>query len=458
MSATQNLTKDNQENPIKKAVTTIDDRVKEINGILGTVVSAVDGTFNSKEIFNKLKNDVAKKYGIDSALDSINQTMGLVKSFEMAFRGTPNDGSPKANYSQITNVAQHQYPSDLGGMYMQIGLKEWKKFSAFGKNTMNTKASIALPLPRNLVEQYNVFYKPTSLGALVGGTKQTMLGAATGDKSDFEKRLAVSLGAEVTEAILRGAENTTVAGLEKLAMGSGALGSGLAEGAIRIVNTATNVGSEIKENIVSGTEQYLGMAYNPNLTLILSGPDLRSHQFTWTLAAKNFSESKQIKEIIQELRKAMLPSSADGFIYKYPNYALIRIHPQNDFLYKFKPCVITGMSVNYAGAGSPSFMPGEVMGNHPPTIVELTLTFQEIEVVIRENVESGDEFLSSATKAGDDLTWSQKDQTISAFTSATGSAFSAALDNIPFKDEIIEGTTSVIDSVKNKVKGDGPNG
>jgi hypothetical protein len=395
LSPDQKLTKDTAENPIKKAVTSFDSRVKELNGILGTAVSAVDGTFNSREIFNKFTNDIAKKYGIDSALSSINETMGLVKSFETALKGVPNDGTPKANYSQTTNVAQYQYPSDLGGMYFQIGLKEWKKLSAFGKNTMDTKASIALPLPRNLVEQHNVQYKQTSLGSLVGGSKQAALGAASGDQSNFNKRVQVSIEAATTEAIIRGVEQSATNLMGNIPL----IGGGIAS----MVATGSNVISEMKENAVSLTEQSLGMAYNPNLTLILSGPTLRSHQFTWILAAKNYEESKEIKSIIQELRKAMLPSSADGFIYKYPNYALLRIHPANDFLYKFKPCVITGIAVNYSGAGYPSFMPGKEAGNHPPTIIELTISFQEVETIIRENVVSGDEFLSNATKAGDQV-------------------------------------------------------
>lgn len=393
-TAKQGTDPNNAQNPIKSVVKTIDDTLKSVNGVLGTAVSAVDGTFNSREQFNKLRDNVAKKYGIDSALETLDTTMGLVKSFEAAFKGTPNDGSPKANYSQITQVSKYQYPSDLGGIYLQISLKEWKKLSAFGKNTMDTKAAISLPLPRNLVENYNVEYKTTSLGALVGGMKQQAVGAATGDATNFRKRLELSLQTEATESLLLGAEGLGMKAAEALPVG-------ISEGAANVVKTLKNFSTEVKEAANYATEQSLGLAYNPNLTLVLGGPQLRTHQFTWTLAAKNFKESKAIKEIIQELRKAMLPSSADGFIYKYPNYALIRIHPKNEFMYKFKPCVITGLSVNYSGAGYPSFMPGESAGNHPPTIIELTIAFQEVEAIIRENVESGDEFLSSATVGGD---------------------------------------------------------
>lgn len=389
----QNVTKDNQENPIKSTVKTIDDSLKKLNGVLGTAVSSVDGTFSSKEAFNKLKGDVAKKYGLDSALSTIDETMGLVKSLELALKGIPNDGSPKANYSQITKVAAYQYPSDLGGIYLQISLKEWKKLSAFGKNKFDTKTSIALPLPKNLIEQHNVDYKPVALGQLVGGLKQGAVGAANNELTgDLERRLQVSVNSVLTEATIRGAEEMATKAAGALPI----IGTPLAS----LATTAANVSTEIKNALDQASEQALGLAYNPNLTLVLGGPRLRTHQFTWTLAAKNFDESKAIKNIIQELRKAMLPSSADGFIYKYPNYALLRIHPANDFLYKFKPCVISGLSVNYAGAGYPSFMPGKEKGNHPPTIVTLTITFQEVETIIRENVESGDEFLSNAKVDG----------------------------------------------------------
>lgn len=387
------MTKDNQENPIKGVVKTFDDSLKKLNGVLGTAVSAVDGTFSSKEAFNKLKGDVAKKYGLDSALSTIDQTMGLVKSLELAVRGVPNDGSPKANYSQISNVAAYQYPSDLGGIYLQISLKEWKKLSAFGKNTFDTKTSIALPLPKNLVEQHNVDYKPATLGFMIGGLKQGAVGAANNELTgDLEKRLKVSVNSVLTEATIRGFEEMATKGSEFVPI----LGSPLAS----LATTGANALSEMKNALDDASEQALGLAYNPNLTLVLGGPRLRTHQFTWTLAAKNYEESKAIKDIIQELRKAMLPSSADGFIYKYPNYALLRIYPENDFLYKFKPCVISGLSVNYAGAGFPSFMPGKEAGKHPPTVVQLTITFQEVETIIRENVESGDEFLSNAKVDG----------------------------------------------------------
>jgi hypothetical protein len=408
--AVQELTTDNQENPIKSVVNSVDERFKSLNGILGTAVSAVDGTFNSREIFNKLKGDVAKKYGLDSAMSTINETMGLVKSFELAVRGVPNDGSPKANYSQISNVANHQYPSDLGGMYMQISLKEWKKLSAFGKNSFDTKTSIALPIPKNLVEQHNVDYKPASLGSLIGGFKQGALGAANNQLTgDFERRLSVSMQSVLTEAVIRGVEG----GINKAANFIPIFGDAVAS----LNTTGANAVTEIKNNLDDATEQSLGLAYNPNLTLILGGPRLRTHQFSWFLAAKNYEESKAIKEIINELRKAMLPSSVDGFIYKYPNYALIRIHPENDFLYKFKPCVISGLSVNYAGAGYPSFMPGKDAGNHPPTIIELTIAFQEVETIIRENIESGDEFLSNATVDGSTVT--EFDSFITSITKAT---------------------------------------
>ncbi len=388
----QKLTTDNPENPIKSIVKSVDERLQELNGILGTAVSAVDGSFNSREEFNKFKNDVAKKYGIDSALSTINETMGLVKSFELALKGIPNDGSPKANYSQITKVGKYQYPSDLGGIYLQISLKEWKKLSAFGKNTMDTKTTIALPLPKNLVESHNVGYKQTSLGSVVGGMKQGALGAATGQTDDYQKRLTVSIGSALTEAAIREAEGAATKLAGAMPIGGDALAS--------IATTTANIATEIKNALDNATEQALGLAYNPNLTLVLGGPTLRQHNFTWLLSAKNYAESKVIKDIVNELRKAMLPSSVDGFMYKYPNYALIRIHPKNDFLYKFKPCVIAGLTVNYAGAGYPSFMPGQETGNHPPTFVELSIIFQEVETIIRENIESGDEFLSNAKTEG----------------------------------------------------------
>jgi hypothetical protein len=79
---------------------------------------------------------------------------------------------------------------------------------------------------------------------------------------------------------------------------------------------------------------------------------------------------------------AMAPS-AGGTLLKYPNMAIISLSPNQDYLYKFKPCVIESMSVNYASAGMPSFF----KRSDAPVDVTISLNLLEIEYWLKEDIE-----------------------------------------------------------------------
>ena len=55
---------------------------------------------------------------------------------------------------------------------------------------------------------------------------------------------------------------------------------------------------------------------------------------------------------------------------------LVRIFPDDEHTYQFKPCVITDLNVNYAPSSGPSFFKG-IKG--APTSVEVKIGLQEIE-------------------------------------------------------------------------------
>jgi hypothetical protein len=81
----------------------------------------------------------------------------------------------------------------------------------------------------------------------------------------------------------------------------------------------------------------------------------------------------------------MLPGKTGapgGTLLSYPNIANIQLFPNDTFLYKFKPCVIESMSVNFAPANTPSFF----KSTNAPVEVQLSLQLKEIEYWLNEDV------------------------------------------------------------------------
>jgi hypothetical protein len=152
---------------------------------------------------------------------------------------------------------------------------------------------------------------------------------------------------------------------------------------------AINGVAKAAESLVPGSAsqglQLVGLAQNPFLTVLFKQPTFKRHQFSWKLTPNNFQESNTLRDIINVFKYNMLPAmapSTGGTLLKYPNMVFIQLSPKEDYLYKFKPCVIESMSVNYASAGMPSFF----KGSDAPTDVTLSINLLEIEYWLKEDI------------------------------------------------------------------------
>jgi hypothetical protein len=58
----------------------------------------------------------------------------------------------------------------------------------------------------------------------------------------------------------------------------------------------------------------------------------------------------------------------------------INFRPSDEFLYRFKPCVVESINVNFTPGSSPSFFRGTSTRAPAPTAVNIELRVQEIEI------------------------------------------------------------------------------
>lgn len=119
---------------------------------------------------------------------------------------------------------------------------------------------------------------------------------------------------------------------------------------------------------------FAGIQINPFILQYFQRPSFREFSFTWTLAPRNKKESEQINLIIRQIKAAQAPRrAAGGFIMEYPDLAVVKFNPQDEFQVELKECVIVGVNVDYTPAGGPSY----INGTAAPTMVNLTIHLKE---------------------------------------------------------------------------------
>jgi len=82
------------------------------------------------------------------------------------------------------------------------------------------------------------------------------------------------------------------------------------------------------------------------------------------------------------------PRKEGGLVLGYPSEVFIQFHGDGYGIYPIFKSVVANMTVNHAAAGTPVFFGQTGM----PAELELSLRFQETEVVLREDVPPPEDF------------------------------------------------------------------
>jgi hypothetical protein len=138
-------------------------------------------------------------------------------------------------------------------------------------------------------------------------------------------------------------------------------------------------------NVLSAISAATGISINPFMSVLFERPEFKTHTFSWKLTPRKSSESVSLKYIINNLKIAMHPGLIPNFgnvLFAYPYVFQLQLNPTDEYLYKFKPAVLKNLKINYASTGVPSFFKGTASA---PTAVEITMTFEEIEIWTRED-------------------------------------------------------------------------
>lgn len=133
----------------------------------------------------------------------------------------------------------------------------------------------------------------------------------------------------------------------------------------------------------------MGMIPNPYLAQLFRDIDFRNFQYTFRFVPFTTADCDNIKKIITTFRKWSLPSGPQGGAgspyLNYPGEVDVQyqfMDGENKYIHRFKRSVITGIDIDYTGAGM-----WTMMRNGFPTETVMNIKLSEIQIVVREDVE-----------------------------------------------------------------------
>ena len=225
--------------------------------------------------------------------------------------------------------------------------------------------SVAIYLPPNVQDNYNVNYNETETGLL--GFLAASGGSAIQaiQSGDMEQLAKVGLGA-----------------------GEGVLTEALKNLGLGFVETLTQ-----SEGGYELLNQVFGRAANPYMEVLFSGVSLRNFTYNFTFMPRNEEEQMEVKKIIQlfrfhaapELREQQsvfltLPSEFDIHYMYQPAQGEAS---ENGFYNKIATCVLKGVNVDYTPGGVRSH------GDGSPVKITMGLNFTETEMITKDHIQAG---------------------------------------------------------------------
>lgn len=283
-----------------------------------------------------------------------------------------------------------RFPKDIGAHAMILNFKDYE-YSGGSTTNAIVGNSIVLPLPKNILDSYKVTIDEGRLGIIGAGVAEAFTKGVNVDdlaKADFS---SISSDPTAAAAFFVNTGLLAAAGgvATKALGGSGILGALVGGAASQPVGQALSAAS--------------GTMVNPHTTVMFTGIGLKTFQFDWTLSPKSAEESRTLKTIINEFRKATLPSysspvqgtgtSLDRSLLRYPKMVdIFFVGLDQSYYFYFKTCMINQLNIDYSAANGNALYAGE--NGAKPVMVNLTIGLTESAIHTREDYESTDNALN----------------------------------------------------------------
>ena len=193
-------------------------------------------------------------------------------------------------------------------------------------------------------------------------------------------------GSEIVLAVAAGA---SLGDLNKGTMDGADLGKGLGMQFAKFIEPVLNFGSlTTAQGLNALLQRKTGLAAAPMQEMMFQGIDFRTFSYSFKMTPRNREEARENKKILDTFAFHMLPEKlGEGapLAFRVPSEFTIRYMYRggnNDYLNHLTFCALTDMKIDYgAGEKFATFRADET--GAPPIQTNVTLTFQELELVDR---------------------------------------------------------------------------
>jgi hypothetical protein len=264
--------------------------------------------------------------------------------------------------------------------------------------TIASNPNLGLVQPNNTIEE-------KSTGSLELPFPRTLRDATGVQVTSFERDFAYERLASGIASLSNMSGDDIRAGLEGVLAGVREGGAALVKDgpAAAMQKLFANVGMDTAKSVATFlAKKYLpgdlaktvsavsGQVVNPQQTLAFEGVNLREFTFEWDLFPSNLEDTKQITNIVNFLKRQMLPgtsgianvSGLERAFLQYPSVVeLSLLGVQEAHFMRFKRAMIDNVSVDYTGGGNQvSIIKGGV-----PASVTLSISFKELTIQTAED-------------------------------------------------------------------------
>ena len=303
----------------------------------------------------------------------------LIKCFEykpaktgFEFTKTVDAIKTEGDLSIVTNITKDDAGNDVKTVDIEGANSASIVNEAGGANKQKPNFYISLPIPQEVNDSNAITWGDDSLNIFQLAGLSIASGAINLLSGNTKTTFQDAIG-EVSKLALQGISEVDSRTQEAVVQA--------------ITGKAINaVGGNLNINSVIGRST--GLALNNNLELLFNGVTLRTFPFNVTFTPRSQKESQIVLEIIRSLKSAMAAKKnatqgQGGIFLRAPDVFTLRyLHNGKDhpFLNRIKDCALTGLSVNYTGAGTyASYFDGS------PVAINMSMTFKELNPVYHED-------------------------------------------------------------------------
>lgn len=256
-----------------------------------------------------------------------------------------------------------RYPlSDNISSGTRLRFVKYNRFNPMDTASEEETATISLPLPVNVPENYSILTTAHDLG-VAGNVNNTnadrLKNMSSGmDWSDLDAVTKLGISS-TSNAIKNGAFNATAA----------------------LAGLGTMLGGDQKQRTIAA---FTGIVQNPHTAVIFEGVSLRSINLEWRFSARSEDESHALREIYNTIKLQTHPEElVSGYALNYPDLLYVEFTGKaRDYLPKFQKVMVSNISITPDSSGGiPLYKSGA------PVSYTFQLTATETSILTRNTLQ-----------------------------------------------------------------------